>query len=195
MNDNGREYRHEAARSQTQLVLRRHPETGELVETHLRWGFIPHSAQTRLAIQPIHVRAETIAEKPMFADAYRKRRCVVPMNSFYQKDSKGRRHTISRRDGALFPVAGIWDNWLNPDTQQWERTFAIITVEPNEAIARIHDRMLAILDKAEVPRWLSLEEDPRDLLRPYPSEYLAVSLARAASRGRRRGEASESRLI
>ena len=195
MNQNASGYRHEAAPSQTQLVYRRDPKTGQPVEGHLRWGFIPHSAQTRPAIQPIHVRAETIAENPMFADAYRKRRCVVPMNSFYQKDSRGRRHIISRRNGALFPVAGIWDNWLNPATQQWERTFAIITVEPNEGISKIHDRMLTILHMDDVPRWLSLEEDPREVLRPYPAEHLVVSLAKAAKRGRRRDEASESRLV
>jgi putative SOS response-associated peptidase YedK len=189
------DYRHEAAPSQSQLVFRRHPETGEPVEGQLRWGLIPHDSLTRPAIQPIHVRAETIADKPMFADAYRKRRCVVPMNSFYQKDARGRRHIISRRDGELFPVAGIWDNWRNPATYQWERTFAIITVEPNEAIAKIHERMLAILQMGEVPRWLGLEEDPRDLLRPYPGELLDVSLAKNASHKRRRGEPSAKPLI
>jgi putative SOS response-associated peptidase YedK len=195
MNQNARDHRHEAAPSQTQLVYRRDPKTGQPVEGYLRWGFIPHDCLTRPSIQPIHVRAETIKEKPMFADAYRRRRCVVPMNSFYQKDSRGQRHIISRRDGAVFGVAGIWDNWLNPDTQQWERTFAIITVEPNEMIAGIHDRMLAILDTADIPRWLSPEEDPRDLLRPYPAEHLVVSLAKAAKRGRRRDETSESRFV
>jgi putative SOS response-associated peptidase YedK len=190
MNQNGRDYRHEAAPSQMQLVFRRDPKTGEPVEAQLRWGFIPHDSLTRPAIRPIHVRAETIAEKPVFAEAYRKRRCVVPMNSFYQKDSRGRRHIIARRGGALFAVAGIWDNWLNPETNNWERTFAIVTVEPNEAIARIHDRMLAILDHADVPRWLSLEEDPCDLLRPYPSALLEVRLARNATREARRGPAT-----
>lgn len=184
---NGASYRHEAAPAQTQLVFRRHPETGQPVEGHLRWGFIPHGSPSRPAVQPIHVRAETISEKPMFADAYRKRRCAVPMNSYYQKASSGRRHIITRRDGALFAVAGIWDNWNNPETGQWERTFAIITVEPNDAIARIHDRMLAILEREHVARWLSIEEDPRDLLRPYPSELLDVSLAKAGKRRTSRG--------
>src|SRR5664279_3995856 len=100
--------------SQTQLVFRRHPETGEPLESHLRWGFIRHGSSTRPAVQPIHARDETIADKPIFADAFRRRRCIVPMNSFYQKDSNVRRHVILRRDFALFPLAGIWDNWLNP---------------------------------------------------------------------------------
>jgi putative SOS response-associated peptidase YedK len=195
MNQNARDYRHEAAPSQMQLVYRRDPKTGQPVETQLRWGFIPHDSFTRPTIQPIHVRTETITEKPMFADAYRKRRCVVPMNSFYQKDSRGRRHIISRRDGALFGVAGIWDNWRNPDTNQWERTFAIVTVEPNEVIAPIHDRMLAILDFADLPRWLGVEPDPRELLRPYPSELLEVRLAKNSTAKRRRDSAPNLKLI
>ena len=186
---------HGAAPSQKQLVFRRHPKTGEAVEGHLRWGFIPHTALSRPTIQPIHVRAETIAEKPMFSDAYRKRRCVAPMNSFFQKDSHGRRFTISRRDGAVFGVAGIWDNWRNPENGEWERTFALITVEANAAIAPVHDRMLAILDSSELHRWLSTEEDPRDLLRPFPVEYLEVSLAKNSRRGRSRSPAPSAQLF
>jgi putative SOS response-associated peptidase YedK len=60
---------------------------------------------TRPKVQPIHARAETIAEKLIFAGSYRKRRCIVPMNSFFQKDADGRRFTIARRDGALFGCA------------------------------------------------------------------------------------------
>jgi putative SOS response-associated peptidase YedK len=186
---------HGAQPSQKQLVLRRHPETGEAVEGQLRWGFIPHTALSRPTIQPIHVRAETITEKPMFADAYLKRRCVAPMNSFFQKDAHGRRFTISRRDGALFGVAGIWDNWCNPENGEWERTFALITVEANAAIAPVHDRMLAILDHSELRRWLSAEEDPRDLLRPFPAEFLDISLAKNSRHGRARSTAASARLF
>jgi hypothetical protein len=59
----------------------------------------------------------------MFREAYRKRRCIVPMNSFFQKDATGRRYAISRRDGELFGVAGIWENWRDSLTSLWERTF------------------------------------------------------------------------
>jgi putative SOS response-associated peptidase YedK len=192
---NSADYLHGAQPHQNQLVLRRHPETGKPVEGQLRWGFIPHDAVTRPQIQPIHVRAETIAEKAMFADAYRKRRCVVPMNSFFQKDAHGRRYTISRRDGALFGVAGIWDNWRNPETGEWERTFAVITVEPNEVIAKMHDRMMAILHNEELSRWLSLEDNPRDLLRPFPAELLDVSLAKNRNRSGAAGARLDSKTL
>jgi putative SOS response-associated peptidase YedK len=110
---------------------------------------------------------------------YRKRRCIVPMNSFFQKDSSGKRYAISRRDGGPFGVAGIWENWRDPLTSVWERTFAVITVPANELIAPIHDRMLTILPREQFPRWLSDEADPRDLLSPFPEDQLAVSLHRS----------------
>jgi hypothetical protein len=64
--------------------------------------------------RPIHARAETISERRIFSEAYRKRRCIVPMNSFYLKDARRKRHAISRVDGDVFGVAGIWENWRNP---------------------------------------------------------------------------------
>jgi putative SOS response-associated peptidase YedK len=85
------------------------------------------------------------------------------MNSFFQKDPTGKRYAISRRDGEPFGAAGVWENWRNPLTNEWERTFAVITVPANELVASIHDRMLAILPNDQFPRWLSNEADPRDL--------------------------------
>ncbi len=164
-----------------QLVFRRDPETGHPAEGRLRWGLIPHYADTRPALQPVHARAETISEKRMFREAYRKRRCIVPMNSFFQKDSAGKRYAISRRDGAIFGVAGIWENWRDPLTGTWERTFAVITVPANALIAPIHDRMFAVLSNEQFPRWFSDEADPRDLLVPFPADQLAVSPQRLRS--------------
>jgi putative SOS response-associated peptidase YedK len=105
----------------------------------------------------------------MIRDAYRKRRCVVPMNSFFQKDRNGKRYAVSRRDGEVFGVAGIWENWRGPLTSTWECTFPVITVPASALIAPIHDRMLAILPNEHFPRWLGDEADPRDLLVPFPS--------------------------
>jgi hypothetical protein len=100
------------------------------------------------------------------------------MNSFFQKDSTGKRYAISRRDGEPFGVAGIWENWCNPLTSTWERTFAVITVPANALIAPIHDRMLAVLPNEQFLRWLSDEADPRDLLVPFPAEHLVVAAPR-----------------
>jgi putative SOS response-associated peptidase YedK len=161
--------------NEPQLVYRRDPETGQPVEGHLRWGLIPHFCEKRPDFAPIHARAETVAENEWFRDAYRKRRCIVPMNSFFQKNSSGKRYAISGRDGGPFGVAGIWENWRDPLISTWERTFAVITVPANALIAPIHDRMLAILPSEQFPRWLSDEADPRDLLVPFPPDLLAVS--------------------
>jgi putative SOS response-associated peptidase YedK len=97
------------------------------------------------------------------------------MNSFFQKNSSGKRFAISRRDGGPFGVAGIWENWRDPLTSTWERTFAVITVPANELVAPIHDRMLAILPNEHFPGWLSNEADPHDLRVPFPPDLLAVS--------------------
>jgi putative SOS response-associated peptidase YedK len=161
--------------SQILPVIRRHPEAGQPTEGYLRWGLIPHTAKGRPDIQPIHARAESLSDKPMFRDAYRCRRCIVPMNAFYQYQGDDRRkaHAFGMKDGALFGVAGIWENWHNPATHEWERTFATITVEANSLVATVGDRMPAILRRGDYGRWLGPEEDPRELLRPYPAKEMA----------------------
>jgi putative SOS response-associated peptidase YedK len=114
----------------------------------------------------MNARAETIADKPIFRDAYRKRRGVVPIDAFHQKDAKGKLHMIKRADGEPLAIAAIWKNWKNPHTGQWERTFATIMVSANAAVASVHDRMPLIIEKQDLDRWLGTEEDPRDLLQP-----------------------------
>jgi putative SOS response-associated peptidase YedK len=153
-------------------VIRRHPETGQPTEGYLRWGLIPHNATARPDIQPIHARADSLSEKPMFREAYRSRRCIVPMNAFHQRDSRRKVRAFGMKDGALFGVAGIWENWRNPATDEWERTFATITVEANSLVAPVHDRMPAILRREDYARWLGPEEDPHALLRPYSAEEM-----------------------
>jgi putative SOS response-associated peptidase YedK len=105
------------------------------------------------------------------------------MNSFFQKDPTGKRYAISRRDGEPFGVAGIWENWRDPLTSAWERTFAVITVPANALIAPIHDRMLAILPNEQFPRWLSDEPDPRGLLTPFPATSLWSCRSGRGARG------------
>jgi putative SOS response-associated peptidase YedK len=110
----------------------------------------------------------------MFREAYRTRRCVAAMDAYLQRDAAGKRHALKTKDGALFGCAAIWENWRNPRNGEWERTFAIITTEANALVAAIHDRMPLILHRADIARWLSTEPDPRDLLRPYPSDLMIV---------------------
>jgi putative SOS response-associated peptidase YedK len=116
----------------------------------------------------------------MFRDAYAKRRCIVPIDCFFEwRAIKGRRakqpYAIAMKDRSPFGLAGIWENWRHPETGDWVRTFAIITTDANELVAPIHDRMPVILASKDYDRWLSpVELDPRDLLKPYPSEPLTM---------------------
>src|SRR5580693_5094965 len=162
------------AKPMTELpVLRRNPETNEITLDKLRWGLIPHWMKMRPERQPINARAETVAEKPMFSDAYVKRRCIVPMDRFYERDKGRKQHAFGMKDGSLFGVAGIWENWRNQDGA-WERTFCMITVSANELVAAIHDRMPAIIPIEQHMRWLGAEADPSDLLKPFPADRLKI---------------------
>jgi putative SOS response-associated peptidase YedK len=164
-----------AERGRSVMVIRRRPKTGVMVPGYLMWGLIPHDAHTRPDIQPTNARAETIAELPMFREPYRKRRCIVPVVAFHQKDARGRRYTIKRVDDEQLGIAAIWENWKNPGSGKWERTFASVTVAANLTLAGIHDRMPLILEKPDFARWLGVEEDPRDLLKPSADDVLVVS--------------------
>jgi putative SOS response-associated peptidase YedK len=164
-----------AERGRSIMVVRRHPVSGELVQDKLTWGLIPHGSPTRPDIASANARAETIAEKAVFRDAYKKRRAVVPIDAFEQKDNRGKRHTICRADGEPMAVAAIWENWRDPRTGNWERTFATLTIAANETLAPIHDRMPLILEKRDLARWLGAEEDPHDLLKASADDVLVVS--------------------
>ena len=78
------------------------------------------------------------------------------------------------KDGSVFGLAGLWENWNNPKTGQWERTFVIITAPSNDLVGQIHDRMPAILKPESYERWLDPESDPYDLLVTYPSEPMVM---------------------
>jgi putative SOS response-associated peptidase YedK len=115
----------------------------------------------------------------MFRDAYAQRRRIVPVDGFFEwRAIKGARakqpYAIAVKDGSPFGVAGLWENWRNPSTGEWERTFAIITVPSNQLVGQIHDRMPAILERASYDRWLGREPDPHDLLITYPSEPMTM---------------------
>ncbi len=78
------------------------------------------------------------------------------------------------KDCSPFGLAGLWENWKDPATGEWVRTFAVITTDANELVGAIHDRIPAILKPADYDRWLSDEPDPRDLLAPFPAAAMAM---------------------
>ena len=161
--------RYNGAPSQDMLVIRQNHETGERSLDPLKWGLIPYWCSD----------PKPVAALPTFRDAYRKRRCIVPVDGFYEwKAIKGQKakqpYAIAMKDGTPFGIAGLWENWKDPASGEWTRTFAVVTTAANEMVADIHNRMPAILQPLDYDRWLSDEPDPRDLLRPFPADLMRM---------------------
>jgi putative SOS response-associated peptidase YedK len=173
--------RFNGAPGQRQLVIRQHPTTGERSFDLLFWGLVPHWCKDPDGgRRPINAKAETVAVLPAFRDAYRQRRCLVPVDSFFEwRAVKGtaakQPYAVSMKRGEPFALAGIWENWKRPGREEWVRTFAVITTRANDLLRPIHDRMPVIIPPIEYDRWLSsFDPDPRDLLRPFPSDPMTI---------------------
>jgi putative SOS response-associated peptidase YedK len=168
------------APSQELLVIRRNHKTSELSLDPLRWGLIPYwCSDPKGGRKPINAKAETVRTLPTFREAYARRRCILPVDGFFEwKAVKGRKakqpYAIAMKDGAPFGIAGLWENWKEPASGEWLRTFAIITTDANALVADIHDRMPAILAPQDYPGWLSDEPDPGELLRPFPPALMRM---------------------
>jgi len=167
-----------AAPGQDLPVIRLHRETGERVLGELRWGLIPYWAKDRkIAWRTINARGETVKTAPAFRSAYRDRRCLLPADAFYEWKANGRAkqpYAIAKRNRELFAFAGLWENWKEPSSGEWIRTFTILTTESNKVVAALHDRMPVILKPDDYDRWLGEEPDPADLIRPYPADDLVA---------------------
>jgi putative SOS response-associated peptidase YedK len=155
-------------------IANNHPDRFE----HFHWGLIPSWAKDpAIGNRMINARAETLAEKPTFRTALRRRRCLIPADGFYEwkKDPGGKTKTpmlIRMKSGEPFAFAGIWETWHSPDGSVIP-SCTVITTQPNELMATIHDRMPVILKPEDYQRWLDPKErdpaDLTDLLNPYPA--------------------------
>ena len=123
-----------------------------------RWGLIPAwSDDPRIASRTFNARAETVATSPMFRDAFRKRRCLVPVDGFYEWRREGtKRHPMRIVDpsGAPLVLAGLWTGRQDPESGEWRRTFTVVTTRPNVVMAPIHDRMPVIVPPSGWATWL-----------------------------------------
>jgi len=141
-----------------------------------RWGLIPGwSDDPRIASRTFNARAETVATSPVFRDAFRRRRCLVPVDGFYEWLREGatrqpmRIHDPQERPLAL---AGLWTGRQDPESGIWHRTFTIVTTSPNEFMTPIHNRMPVVVPPDDWVRWLSsttAAADLRPLLEPSDS--------------------------
>ena len=167
------------APGQEHWVIRQNQKTRERSLDRLWWGLIPYWSKD-IGRKPINAKAETVAALPMFRDAYKTRRCILPIDNFFEwkaiKGAKAKQpYAIGMKDGKPFGVAAIWENWKRPEAGDWIRTFAVITCPANTLVVEIHDRMPVILPPSAYDRWLSgAEPDPRDLLVPYDAESMVM---------------------
>lgn len=158
----------------------------------LEWGLVPRWADDATECH-INARSETVSQKPAFADAYERRRCLVPADGFYEwvPTEEGKRpYRVAFDDDRPFAMAGLWERWegtreqvgldafggggaADPDTEVKE-TFAIVTVEPNDLVADLHHRMAAILPHGREREWLRADDPDRrsELLEPHPDDEL-----------------------
>jgi putative SOS response-associated peptidase YedK len=147
----------------------------------MRWGLIPSWAKDpAVGNRMINARAETLAVKPSFRDALRRRRCLVVADGFYEWRKEGGRKVpvwIHPRDGGVLAFAGLWDRWTSPEGEVIE-SCTIVTCRANELIGAFHERMPVIVPPESHDRWLApVPVEPAslaDILVPYPADRLAL---------------------
>jgi len=149
------------------------------VLTSFRWGLIPFWAKDRkIGSRAINARSETIAEKPMFKSSFASRRCLIPVDGFYEWERKAKGklpHYIFARDGGPLPDAGLWSSWRDPDTEERLVTCTIVTGSPNALLADIHDRMPIVMPADRWDAWLDPATDIdtlKSLMTVYPANLM-----------------------
>jgi putative SOS response-associated peptidase YedK len=171
--------RFNVAPTQMVPVVRLKPETKKRELVMLKWGLIPAWAKdAAIANQMIMARADTVADKPAFRDAFRRRRCLMVADGFYEwqkTNGKKQPYFIGLKDQSPFAFAGLWERWKNPEGDAVE-SCALITTDANHVVKPIHDRMPVILQRQDYETWLDLEiQDTMALqkfLQPYPVEAM-----------------------
>lgn len=160
--------RFNVAPTQDVLAIREAPGEGRRLSA-LYWGLVPFWAKEKsIGSRMINARAETAAEKPAFRTALRRRRCIVPADGFYEwlrppAEPGAKRkppsipHFFRAADGALLPIAGLWEEWTDPSTGELLESCTLLTRDANADVSPVHHRMPLILDAADVATWLDPE--------------------------------------
>lgn len=168
----------------TPIAIIRQSERGSREFALARWGFIPVWRKKPETKPLINARAETVAEKPSFRSAFKRRRCLVPADGYYEWTQEGKAkqpYCVRRSDTSLFAFAGVWETAVDPSGGEID-TAAILTVAPNPEIAPLHHREGVVIEPKDYAAWL--EADERDLalldgmLHPSPAgswKYYPVS--------------------
>ena len=168
------------APSQTIAVVRclQGEKTRQLVM--LRWGLIPPWAKDmKIGYKMINARSETLAQKPSFRTAFKKRRCLIAADGFFEWKHAGKAKEpffVQLKGGAVFGFAGLWESWKSPDANIVE-SCTVITTSANKLIREIHDRMPVILLPEDYETWLqdsAPEQTLQQLLAPYPADKMEM---------------------
>ncbi|KMK95726.1 SOS response-associated peptidase [Rossellomorea marisflavi] len=146
----------------------------------LRWGLVPHWAkEAKIGYKMINARAEGINEKPSFREPFRKKRCLIIADGFYEwkkVDDRKQPYRFVMKDGKPFAFAGLWETWKKGDAPL--HTCTIITTTPNALTEDVHDRMPVILKRTDYARWLDPSnqavDELKSLLVPYPAEEMEL---------------------
>lgn len=158
-------------------IILTNPQSKNKELQFIRWGLVPSWAKDpKIGASMINARAETIAIKPAYKNAFRKRRCIIPMETFYEYDNNSR-YKIHLEDDSTMGVAGIWET-AHIDEKPDFKTCSLITTKANLLISKVHDRMPAILRPELYDAWLESEiENPeqlRSMLQPYESNKMRL---------------------
>ncbi len=136
----------------------------------MKWGLVPSWAKDpKIGNRMINARSETAAEKPSFRTAFKRRRCLIPADGYYEWTKRGAKKApmyIQHAERDIFAFAGLWESWKQPDGG-WLNTCAILTTEANEKIKPLHHRMTVIVEPEDYETWLA----PRELT---PDEWLPI---------------------
>ncbi|MDX1519483.1 MAG: SOS response-associated peptidase [Gammaproteobacteria bacterium] len=162
----------------SEIPIVRLSETNRKMTT-AHWGFVPHWAKDD-KFKPINARAETVASKPFFRGAFKKKRCLIPASGFYEwQGAKGEKqpYYIKPAGSDLFAFAGLWDHWDSPDKSFDSCT--IITTTANKTMAPIHSRMPVIIDPGDYDDWLA--KGNRELLKPYEGAMEAWPVSKSVN--------------
>ncbi len=173
------EPRYNIAPSQTLACLRQQPDTKEVECVRLKWGLIPFWAKDgNIGNKMINARSETVADKPAFRRAFRRQRCLIFADGFYEWKRLGKvkqPYYIYLKGYRPFVFAGLWDRWER-DSDTAVESCTMLTVGPNALMESIHHRMPVILQSPNTATWLDTAvQDPHHLLpllQPYPSEEM-----------------------
>jgi putative SOS response-associated peptidase YedK len=163
-------------------ICRYNAKEGQRALDMMRWGLVPYWAKDiKVGFANINAMAETVDTKPAFRDAFARRRCLVPIEAFYEWKKLGPKekqpYAIALAGGGIMALAGLWENWKSP-AGEWTRSFTIITCPPNELCGQVHNRMPVILPPEKWSLWLGQDAaeaaELKAVLRPYPAEDMTM---------------------